>query len=384
MTSMSSVFTARRRAEQFDALVGDPTAGGDARYAELLQVVGALRAVPAPAPRPDFSAALRERLMAEADTALVPRDRAVERRLTVPARTGERRDRRLAVAAGALAMVGATATVAVAAQSALPGDALYPVKRALEDAQAGVSVGEGAKGAALLDIAAGRLEEVSALAQRGTAEDTAAVPATLDTFVDQVRDAAALMLEDYEKTGDTDGVEQLRDFTGSSMAALQQIDGLLPSSVREELQRAAEVLAEIDALAREICPDCGGSGVAQVPPSLLTAAQRLQDVVVAPPASVSTVRPSGSPEQRPEGTRPSREDRGGNPDPAPSPEPSPTPAPEPAPPITGEDIEAGVGGLLGDLGSNPEGGRNASGGGLEQLLEPITEPLAEGVDDLLP
>lgn len=382
MTSMSSVFTARRRAEQFDALVGDPTAGGDARYADLLEVVGALRAVPAPSPRPDFSASLRERLMAEADTVLLPRDRAVERRLTVPARTGEKRDRRLAVAAGALAMVGATATVAVAAQSALPGDALYPVKRALEDAQAGVSVGEAAKGAALLDIAAGRLEEVSALAQRGTPEDTAAVPGTLDTFVDQVRDAAALMLEDYEKTGDTSGVEKLRDFTGASMAALQQIDGLLPSSVREELQRAAEVLAEVDALAREICPDCGGAGVAQIPPSLLTAAQRLQDVVVAPPASVSTVRPEGRTERGSKGTT-TRAGNGGKTVTPPT-EPAPEPTPEPAPPVTGEEIEEGVGGLIGDLGAPGDGGeRNASGGGLDQLIQPITEPLIDGTGDLL-
>ncbi len=57
---MIPAFPARRRAEVFDALVethstgaldvADPTSH-DPRFAELLQVVGALREAPAPTPR---------------------------------------------------------------------------------------------------------------------------------------------------------------------------------------------------------------------------------------------------------------------------------------------------------------------------------------------
>lgn len=273
---MSSAF-ARRRADRFDALVGDPTAtADDARTAELLELVGALRAVPAPAPRADFSAALRERLLAEADTVLLPRDRTVDARLTLPAttRTAQRtrRDRRFAVAAGTLAVVGATTSMAVAAQTALPGDALYPVKRALEEARTGVSVGDAAKGTTLLASASGRLDELAELARLGTPESAAAVPGTLETFTEQAQAASELMVEDYEKTGQAESIATLRDFTSQSMAELAALEEVLPVSTADALRAAAAVLAEIDAKAAAMCPTCGGSGITEVPLSLLGAA----------------------------------------------------------------------------------------------------------------
>ena len=98
-------------------------------YADLLEVVGALRATPAPEPDPAFVAALRERLMAEAETVLTAA--AAERgrrRRPAPAAPGRRRavrrrNRRLAAVVSGVILVGATATMAVAAQSALPGRA---------------------------------------------------------------------------------------------------------------------------------------------------------------------------------------------------------------------------------------------------------------------
>ena len=50
--------------------------------------------------------------------------------------------------------------MAVAAQTALPGDSLYPVKRAIEDTRTGLASGDTAKGARLLANARGRLDEV--------------------------------------------------------------------------------------------------------------------------------------------------------------------------------------------------------------------------------
>ena len=65
---MTAPFSARRRADEFEALLSrDPTApsGRDAeRYADLLDVVADLRAVPPVAARPEFVASLREQLMA--------------------------------------------------------------------------------------------------------------------------------------------------------------------------------------------------------------------------------------------------------------------------------------------------------------------------------
>ena len=110
-------------------------------------------------PRPEFVADLRSRLMAEAETALVPTDVS---RLQLPARrTG--RERRIAAVVGGLAIVGATTSVAVASQSALPGESLYPIKRVIESAHTGLSVGEARKGSTELANASSRLDEVAAL-----------------------------------------------------------------------------------------------------------------------------------------------------------------------------------------------------------------------------
>ncbi|HEU5454413.1 MAG TPA: hypothetical protein VFU85_01885, partial [Nocardioides sp.] len=70
---MTPVFGARRRAEEFNTLVEDPSTGGlhDARYAEFLDIVASLRDAPAAQPRPEFVADLRERLMTAAETVLV-------------------------------------------------------------------------------------------------------------------------------------------------------------------------------------------------------------------------------------------------------------------------------------------------------------------------
>ncbi len=70
---MSPVFATQRRAEEFNTLVESSTGAlDDARYAEVLALVGQLRDLEPPAPRPDFTLALREQLMAAADTVLLP------------------------------------------------------------------------------------------------------------------------------------------------------------------------------------------------------------------------------------------------------------------------------------------------------------------------
>ena len=140
---MTGPFSARRSAEEFDAALSRPLTEQDAQsFAALLAVVRDLQAIPAPAPRAEFVSDLRERLLAEADTALLPQAArpltAEEQRLVLPVRP-HRRDRRLAAALGAAALVGATTSMAVAAQTALPGQSLYPVKRAIENAQTGLA-----------------------------------------------------------------------------------------------------------------------------------------------------------------------------------------------------------------------------------------------------
>ncbi len=263
---MTTAFTARRRAEEFDSLVeGTSTGRSNERYADFLEIVASLRAVPEPEARPEFVTGLRERLMTAAATELVPTDD--EARLTLPPRRPAR-ERRLAAAVAGLAIVGAGTSMAVAAQSALPGDALYPLKRAIEGAQTGFSVDEREKGSNMLTNATGRLDEISALSREGELKDDVAIAPTLNTFTEQATEASDLLLSDYTATGHESSIAELRDFTAASMATLTDLESAVPADARDELLHAARVLQQIDAEAEQTCPTCGGAGITDLPPIL--------------------------------------------------------------------------------------------------------------------
>lgn len=262
-------FTAHRRAEEFDARVEGASAydATDPRDAELLELVAALRSTPEVHARPEFVSALRERLMVEAATALVPDDVS---RLTLPERRPAR-ERRLAAVVGGIAIVGATTSLAVASQSALPGDSLYPVKRAIEQAHTGLTVGEGNKGATVLANATDRLDEVDQLTHQGGFGDDLRIADTLNSFTDQATEASDLLLADYAHTGSASSIARLRDFAAASLTRLADLEPLVPADARDELIRAAGVVTTIDAEAALRCPDCGGVGIDAVPPVLMNA-----------------------------------------------------------------------------------------------------------------
>ena len=265
---MTPVFSVRRRAEEFDSLI-ESTSGADlsdARYAEFVEIVRALRDVPAAQPRPAFVSSLRDRLMVAAETELVP---AAEGRLVLPARRP--RDRRIAAAVGGFAIVGATTSMAMAAQTALPGDVLYPLKRAIENVETGISVTEGQKGVTMLANASGRLDEVSELSRTGGPDDVPAIAETLNTFTEQATTASDLLLSDYARTGDEGSISDLRDFTSLSMETLAALETLVPGPARDELLHAAQVLTQIDAEARQACPTCGGADINEIPAILAEA-----------------------------------------------------------------------------------------------------------------
>lgn len=337
---MTPVFTARRQAEEFESgLSGaldlsDLSPRDAAALAPLLELVGELRAVTAPVPRADFVADLRARLMAEADTVLVPVDTATEARLRLaPAdpRT-RRRERRLGTLLGAAALVGATASVAVAAQGALPGQTLYPVKRAIENVRTDATLDDSAKATRLLASAAGRLAEVDQVARDGSPAGVAALPGTLDAFSSQTAQAGELLLTDYDRTGREGAITQLRDFAGTSMTSLARLEGTLPDSARDELLHAARLVAAYDDRAATACPSCAGTGITEVP-SVLAASGTSAGVTV--PASLPGIElpaPTDVPKDRRKGDRGTPDSRDPATDPAgdPAGDPSGDPPDDPA------------------------------------------------------
>lgn len=294
---MSPVFSARRRADEFDSLVEAAASGRgveDARFAELLEVVGTLRQAPAPQARPEFVASLRDRLMAAAADELTQVAPSSADRLTVAPRKTPR-ERRLAIAVSGVAIVGATTSMAVAAQSALPGDVLYPLKRALENAQTGVRVDDAAKGSSLLANARGRLAEVDELTRSADGQDLAAIQATLEAFAEQATEASDLLLADYAATGSEESIVALQDFTAESLAALEELAAVLPAAAQQALIEAGELLAQIAQTTVSLCPTCTGEQIDRIPSFLVQASEDVLGKVVNPTPSGSTGTGSGKP-----------------------------------------------------------------------------------------
>jgi hypothetical protein len=281
--------TRGRRAQQFHELVEGSSTGGARlpEYADLLTVAGALRAVPAPVADPVFVATLRDQLVAEAESVLAAAaaERAdTDARLRLRPTTPQlrRRHRRLAAVVSGVALVGASATVAVAAQTALPGDGLYPVKRGLESAHAELTFDRGDRAQVLLGNAGTRLDEAQELSREHA--DPALVNQALDAFTQQAIDGSDLLVSDYEATGDRSSMTALRTFTATSMDRLKVMQSEVPPQSLAPLLQAAQVLDQVQQTSVHTCPSCQGPMISSVPSVLLQATQATVDswLVAAP------------------------------------------------------------------------------------------------------
>lgn len=269
---MTPAFSARRRADELEALLsrgpGTPLTERDAeQFAALLDVVSDLRSVLQPAPRAEFVSSLRASLMAEAGTLLL-RQPTAPPRLAMPASSRTRR-RHIGALFGGAALVGSAATMAVAAQTALPGESLYGVKRGIESAQVRLAADDSARGRALVAQASTRLTELEELTA-GDAGDLL-VAGTLDTFTRQAGDGVHSLLTAYEATGSDRDAQDALDFTTTSMDRLEALQDQLPETARDELVAAGRTLTDLDLEIRSACGACTG-GITTTPDFLLASA----------------------------------------------------------------------------------------------------------------
>jgi hypothetical protein len=231
-------------------------------------------------PDPAFVTALRDRLVAEAETVLATaaaeRDEADERLRVRPAapRTRRRRRRTAAVVSG-VALACVSTTVAVASQSALPGDRLYSVKRGLESAHAELTFDRAARGRVLLDSAGTRLDEAAQLSRDHAAPTR--VSDALDAFTQQAIDGSDLLVADYQSTGDRTSITSVRTFTASSMQRLEALQSQVPSQSNDSLLRAAQALDQIQQTSVHVCTVCQGPLIGSIPSVLARAAEATAD-----------------------------------------------------------------------------------------------------------
>jgi len=252
---MTSLFTARRRAEDFaNAVAGDArgTSTHHAEFDELVGVVSALRTHQQAVPHAEFAADLRERLMVDAATALTPGNV----NLLLPVRTRGARERRLVAVASAAVLIGGTATMAAAAQNALPGEALYPIKRGIERAEVGLSISPAGRGRDLLHQASDRLSEVEGLLASDSVRSEPQIPATLNEFSAQATEGAGLLLESFRETRDPSSVVEVRTFAADGIVLLEGLAGSVSPDAQDELAAAALTLGDIDQEAAALCSAC--------------------------------------------------------------------------------------------------------------------------------
>ena len=273
---MSDLHRARARAETFAHAVDhgprhSARLSEDPELLEAVELVGRLRTAGAVAPRPEFSAELRHRLLEQAaaraattatpltvhtapdDSDEPPGSEDVGASVTAIRRRQGRRIR-LVASTAALVLLGGGIGSAAAAQQAMPGDTLYGMKRSIENVATNVGVGDDSRGRRDLEHAMTRLSEVRELAGNGGSVGT--INATLDDFSAQARKGVSRLLASYQQNGDESSIIAITSFITSARQALVAATPNLPP---ESLKSGVEALATIEQLTQltsAACPKC--------------------------------------------------------------------------------------------------------------------------------
>jgi hypothetical protein len=280
----------RREAEEFADLLERDRVPAGSGLADLVVLARSL----APAdrvPSDEFRAALRERLVAEAAARplAVPAPRAAE---TAPAPTRIRV--RQAVAALAIASVVAGAGAAAASTRALPGDALYGLKRQIENVQLALAGSDLERGRELLEQADNRLSE----AERLAASEQVSQPGTrhaLSTVLEEMRVAteagSVALTEAYEETGDEEPMLLLDRFVTDQRERLEDLYALLGPSLRARIAALVDDLERVGATARAVV----SATSAAAPVGDGWAVSRLDDRVSGAPGDLAGAPAGGDP-----------------------------------------------------------------------------------------
>jgi hypothetical protein len=244
----------RRQRERFARAVDsspESTEPYDPKLAgELAVVVMLRRTAPATAPDTDTAARMRAKVLAELAIPAV-RPSPVPR-VPAPARprgrvTGTRG--RLVIALGAafclvLALSGMTLLLA---RNALPGDPLYAVRRTVESATLGLTVGDDAKGRKHLEFAADRVGDIESLVARYPDLTNSPVGDYLTAFADFDSDATAgaADLTGYAAANGPAELTMLRDWANQQASRIKQLEPGLPGAARDRAGQSIALLGRI-------------------------------------------------------------------------------------------------------------------------------------------
>lgn len=250
--------TQQDRIEELARLLdGDVTDRSSSEAQQLLVLANAVRdnAPELERPTPAFRAQLRAQLVEEAAAAQVGvLDRV---RDAVRERTARwRYSARVATASVTASMMIGSAGAAVAAQSALPGELLYPLKQATESARLALASSTEETGRVQLDLARERLAEIT------EGIDSLTPSQVIDTLaaMDRSSEAGAEhLLTAFDRTHEAGLLDELDAFTRDQRSGLTAIIDQLPLEAVPFADRSFELLRRIDiqsAISAGAC-DCG-------------------------------------------------------------------------------------------------------------------------------
>lgn len=223
---------------------------------ELASLATAVRhEVDVPRPTPAFKAALRTQLL---DDLAVTEVSALDRlRDAISERTTRwRYSARLVVASATASGMLGTAGVAVAAQQALPGELLYPVKQITEDVRMGFARGYVETGRLHLTFASERLEELT------DGIETYEPDTVIDLLGDMDQETLAGtddLLRAYDETGNELILVVLERFADEQRRGLTAVFDQLPSEASPFVDRSFEILRRIEvtlATIKQGCASC--------------------------------------------------------------------------------------------------------------------------------
>ncbi|RZS44573.1 hypothetical protein EV193_101449 [Herbihabitans rhizosphaerae] len=156
---------------------------------------------------------------------------------------------RFAIAAvAALALLfSLTGMSLLLSRDALPGDALYGIKRTAEAASLGLTFGDEPKALKHLEFAAARVTEIETLTQRYPAAADAPVGGYLTALTDLDTDAGAgaRQLVDLGTRSDPRLLEALRTWSVQQSNRLGAVDAKLPRAARDRLGGTSTLLGRI-------------------------------------------------------------------------------------------------------------------------------------------
>lgn len=317
--------------------------------AELVRAAETLCARAAEQPSARFRTDLRERLMTEAATVLVPQKAGRTTPSPMPSTpTRSPARRRLAgLAAAAVASVGAISMVSTSA-SAVPGEVLYPVKRGVENVQLSLQGTDADRGQYQLERATERLREATAIAS--DPQLAAQLPDVLDDFTEQAETGSSALFGTFTTDGGPESIEQVTSFATLSSASLTALQSPDQSPELESAWKTAAMTVSTLALeSSRLCGSCAKADVDDIVRSVGADTGTRADTDRSAPSSSSDAPSAAEDTPAPAPSRaPSSSGQGSAPAPQQTTAPAPAPSPTPTRPRLRDVTDPVVGGLLGD------------------------------------